>query len=286
MHLLAKMKHLSRKQIRDHLYASKSEWYTWRRLNSLRKRGYVHARPLGPERGAASECYWVLTRRGARELGIQFTGTYRRRPTRYAIEHRGLLLEITRQVAEAGWELITPAPTQLGSESLQREQVVKAVLKREGMAIENLLLQGYPANRLTERIERWNAGHVGAVVPRKVNEYVAYVPGHPEQTALLIPHPLIAGRGFWTRSPGMRPRSRGRYPKIGSRLNRYSRLAQILPVLAVFTSEEIGRQYADLLASHGIGWTLANEIGERLLANGQCAEIQVHLQSKQQLVRA
>lgn len=273
LQLLAKTKHLTTKQIRQHLHADKPEWYTWKMLYLLRRTGYIFGARLNPERGAASECYWGISRHGARIIGVEYGANYRRRPARQTIEHRGLLLEMSRQVAAAGWSLISPASQGSGQgqpeETPQRRQLVEATLKKEGLAIEKLLLQGYPANRLAERIDRWNAKQVGALVPRKVGEHVAYVPGQPERTVLLIPHPTMAGRAFWTRSPGVRAESGGRRSKTGSRLNRYARLAQVLPVLAVFGSEETGRQYAGLLKASGFDWTLVQDIGEKLLAIGE-----------------
>lgn len=268
LQLLAKMKQLSTKQIRQHLHAGKPEWYTWKMLYLLRRRGYIQGERLNPERGAASECYWALSKRGAGALGVEYSRSYRHRPGRHTIEHRGLLLEMGRQVAEAGWSLIRPLNSRRGQslseETPQRRALIEAVLRKEGLAIEKLLLQGYPATRLADRIDRWNAGQVGAVVPRKVNEHVAHVPGQPERTVLLIPHPPMVGRAFWTRSPGARAESGGRYSRTGSRLNRYSRLAQVLPVLAVFSSEETGRQYADLLAAGGFDWVKVDQVAVKL----------------------
>ncbi len=267
--LLTRMKHLTTKQIRQHSYADRPEWYTWKLLSLLRGRGYISSDRLRPERGAASELFWAITRHGAAEIGIVNRRSYRCHPTRQTIEYRGMLLEMGDQVRRAGWSLISPPVPSPGraqiEETPQRRQLVEAVLKKEGLAIEKLLMQGYPASRLGDRIDRWNTGQVGALVPRTVKEYVAFVPGQPERTALLIPHPPLAGRTFWTRSPGVRADHGGRYNRTSSRLTRYSRLAQVLPVVAVFGSEATGREYARMLEASGFGWTGVRDIGAKLL---------------------
>ncbi len=321
LHLLAEMKQLCPSQICAHLYPDKPKWYTRQMLYSLREHGYARSKPLYPERGAASEHYWILCRRGATMIGVNYDQRYRRRPTRETIKHRGLLLELVRQVEEAGWSLMRPVPrsrhnscdvqsdhgayspqghlhletnetpkeTPLPEKMLQRRQLKEAVLRKEQRAIESLLQAGYSAASLQDRINRWKAGQVGAVVPRRVNEHVAYMPRQPERTVLLVVHPPFAGRSFWARKPGgtrahryrgrsqepyalpytgfeetVRNRHHGTHEKINSRVNRYRRLVQVVPVVAVFDCEEVGRQYADLISTAGFKWVVAHEVGEWL----------------------
>lgn len=267
LRLLAEMKQLSTTQIWEHLHSNKSKRYTRLLLYRLRRRGYVSSRPLYPERGATSEHYWLLSNCGAQAIGVRYELRYRRRPIRESIEHRGVLLELSRQVQAAGWSLISPVPAgafQTFSDTPQRRLLVEAVLRSEQLALDALLKQGYPSARLKERIDRHEAGHVGAVVPRAVNDYVAFIPGQPEQTVLLIPHPPLAGRGFWIRKPGQRAENRVRYSRSEARTQKYARLAQMVPVIAVFGQEEVGRQYAQLLQTAGFEWVTAHKIGERL----------------------
>lgn len=268
--LLAEMKQLTTAQIKRHLHRDRPKSYTWQLLNLLKQRGYIRSQRLYPERGAASECYWTIRRRGALAIGHCYDRHYLRRPARHIIEHRGLLLEMARQVEEAGWLLHRPPPLQgrpmqlTTEETPQRQQVVDAVLRKEERALENLVRQGYPVNRLADRIDRLKARQVGAIVPRIVNDYVAYQPDNPEHTVLLIPHPPWAGPGFWNRRPGVRPRIAGTSEKHTSRISRYSRLAKLVPVIAVFNSERAGRHYADLLATGGFHWATVDQVGNRL----------------------
>lgn len=271
--LLAEMKHLSTAQIRGQLHIGKSKLYTWQLLRLLQQRGYIKGQRLHPELGTSSEYYWILRKRGADAIGCKYSRGYLRRPSRRAIEHRGLLLEMARQTEEAGWTLLKPVPPSSirhgDHKTPQRQQLLEAVLKREELTIRRLVEQGYPVSRLQERIKHLRAGHVGAVVPRMVNDYVAHVPDEPERTVLLIPHPPWAGRAFWTRRPGVRPRPGGKragpQDSPSARINKYARLSQVLPVIAVFSSEEVAGQYSGLLAAEGLAWAPVLEITNKLL---------------------
>ncbi|MEO8288791.1 MAG: hypothetical protein ABI670_20420 [Chloroflexota bacterium] len=156
-------------------------------------------------------------------------------------------------------------PREQGAEDTpQRRQLVVAVLRREQLDIEPLLEAGYPPARFRERIERCNSGQVGAIVPSIVNEYVAYVPDRPEHALVLIPHPPLAGPGFWTRmrSQGMRGAS---YPaRSQSRTHKYARLGQVLPVIAVFADQAIASRYTDLLRTSRLQWVAVQDISRRL----------------------
>lgn len=273
LQLLTEMKQLTTTQIWQHLRPTRTKWGTWEMLDKLRKRRMVRSNKLYPERGPGSEHYWMLLKRGADAIGLTYDKQYRRRPTRTTIEHRGLLLNLSRQVERVDWSLIKPVPFSRfrprSDETPHRRQLVEAVLKSEQIAIEDLLQRGYSPSSMRDRVERYEAGKVGAVVPRSVYEYVAYVPGQPELTIVLIPHPPIAGRGFWTRAPGARIK-RGmrntRYvgTKPTSKIDKYRRLARALPVIAVFGCEEASRQYAGLLEAAGFQLVLVDEVAERL----------------------
>ncbi len=171
-------------------------------------------------------------------------------------------------MAAAGWTLLRPIPYSPSlprpAETPQYQQLVKAVLAYEHHEIDRLLAAGHSQASLQGRLDRANAGQVGAVVPTGVNDYVAYRPGQPTLTVLIIPHPPYATRSFWTRKPEpgrQQPAQRGRRD---SRVDRYERLATILPVVAVFASEEIARQYEPLLTQAGFAWSLVSNIADRL----------------------
>jgi hypothetical protein len=138
------------------------------------------------------------------------------------------------------------------------------VLAVERQAIRRLLAQEVAPQALQDRIARAQAGQVGAVVPAVVNEYVAYVPGHPELTVVLILHPPIAGRAFWTRRPQYPSRVADRRQRE-SRVERYRRLAQVLPVLAVFPSADVANSLAYVFESVPLQQVVVTQIGERLM---------------------
>jgi hypothetical protein len=297
LRLLLDMKHLTTKQIRSHLHSDRPKRYTWRLLSVLRELGYLQGRRMYPEMGAASECYWTIRKAGASAIGAPYDRRYLRRPARRTIEHRGLLLEMSRQVQSAGWSLIKPAAhsrgrgrAEGGSGDLpggnnssveassvhtpQRARLVEAVLYGEAAAIRHLVEQGYSVADLRDRIERLMAGQVGAVVPRAPNEYVAYVPGRPELTAVLIPHPTWAGRAFWARRPGVARSNRAQSITVRAmghsgprtRVERYARLAKVVPVIAVFGTEEASGQYAPLLAGSGFHRVAVEDVTEMLVS--------------------
>jgi hypothetical protein len=267
--LLAEMKQLTTSQIWEHLHAGKSKSHTRQMLRLLRRRGFLASDLLAPERGLRSEHYWMLRAKGAAAIGVKYGKHYRRRPRRETVRHRGLLLELARQVEAAGWSLIRPTSCRREGPELndtpQRKQLVDAVLQREAVAIAKLAGSGYSPDQLRDRIDRYNAGQVGAVVPRVANEYVAHVAGRPELTILLVPHPPFAGRSFWTRRPEAKRDGSGRRVEVGSRLARYARLAQAIQVIAVFGSDEIGQQYATLLEAAGFKWTVVGEVAGHLM---------------------
>lgn len=304
LHLLAEMKHLTTGQIRCHLHDEKSNRYTWRLLGALQREGYIRGKRMYPEMGAASECYWTIRKAGAATIGIVYDRRYLRRPARRTIEHRGLLLEMSRQVEAAGWQLIKPQqpsrqlegvgvdgspgakrslqenkehtvhtvhkPGHRAGDTPQRERLVEAALHYEAMSIQRLVEQGYHTSEVRDRIERLKAGQVGALVPRAPNDYVAYVPGRPKLTAVLIPHPTWAGRAYWVRRPGVRRDIMGRKEGIRARLDKYARLAKVLPVIGVFSTDGTARQYAALLASGGLHSVTVGQVGDKLasLAHG------------------
>jgi len=268
LELLADWKQLTTGQIWQYLHPTCPRWYTQQVLESLAARHLIHGQDLNPEDGAASEHYWTLLERGARQIGLVYENHYRRRPTAATIRYRGLQLDLIRQVEAAGWTLIRPdrySPDHpRPDETPQVCQLVEAVLAVEEQTLTAQLAAGVERWRLQERIDRLRAGKVGAVVPPAVNDYVAYIPTRPELTTVLIPHPPNAARSFWTRKPdpqGDRPEQRGRRD---SRLARYERLAKILPIVAVFDTSQPAARYVPVLALAGFRCILATEVGAQL----------------------
>jgi hypothetical protein len=261
------MRQLTTRQIWHYLHPDKPKWYTEQLLRALRTRGYIQDGRLYPERGAASEHYWRLCANGARAVDMPYGKQHRRIPSSETLRYRGLQLDLMSQVTGAGWTLLRPGPVHNGSvrdtETPQRRQLVAGVLAVERQAIRKLLAQGVAPQALQDRIARAQAGQVGAVVPAVVNEYVAHVPGHPELTVVLILHPPMAGHAFWTRRPRYLSRTSDRWPRE-SRVERYRRLAQVLPVFAVFDSAEVADNLAYVFESVSLQSVVVTDIGERL----------------------
>jgi len=266
--LLAEWKQLTTGQIGRYLHADKPRRYTQRLLTELKARRLVAAAPVDPSRGTAAEHYWMLRSRGAAVTGAAPDQHAHRRPHRATLDYRGLQLDLLNQVADASWQLLRPLPYSRNrprpAETPQYRQLVAAVVDHERQEIARLLAAGQSQASLQPRVDRATSCQVGALVPPGVNEYVAYVPGQPARTALLLPHPPQAGRAFWTRKPEPGADRTAQRSRRDSRVDRYARLAAILPVIAVFGDEELGRQYASLLQLAGFSWVVVDQLGVRL----------------------
>jgi hypothetical protein len=118
-------------------------------------------------------------------------------------------------------------------------------------------------------MDRYQRRQVGAVVPVSPNDYVAYVPYRAELAAVLIPHPSYAGLRFWTRKPVFRYRRPTFADERDSRVERYRRLARILPVIAVFATPEEANACGPILEPEGLEVLVVDALGARLaqLAN-------------------
>jgi len=122
---------------------------------------------------------------------------------------------------------------------------------------------GESAQMLTEERAQVQAGQIGALLPRFVNDWVAYLPDDSTRTVLLIPHPPAAGLGFWANKPAAARRP-DEAPRRESRLERYGRLTAILPVIAVFPDAATAAPYTALLTAGGFAWATVGDIATRL----------------------
>ena len=116
---------------------------------------------------------------------------------------------------------------------------------------------------LAEDRAQYQAGLIGAILPRFVNDWVAYWPDDPTRTVLLIPQPPHAGIGFWLNKPAPARRSADP-PRRESRLTRYRRLAAMLPVIAVFPTAATAAPYTTILTAGGFEWATVAGISVRL----------------------
>ena len=116
---------------------------------------------------------------------------------------------------------------------------------------------------LAEDRAQYRAGDIGAVLPRFVNDWMAYLPDDPARTVLLIPHPPYAGLGFWANKPEA-ARRRDEPVRRESRIERYRRLAAMLPVIAVFPTSATAAPYTSILTTGGFQWATVDQITTRL----------------------
>jgi hypothetical protein len=84
---------------------------------------------------------------------------------------------------------------------------------------------------------------------------------NPKLKAELIPHPGYAGLRFWTRKPVFRYRMPTFADERDSRLERYRRLARILPVIAVFGTPEEANACVSLLEPEGLEVLVVDAVG-------------------------
>jgi hypothetical protein len=246
---LAEWKQLTTTQIWHYLAPAQPRASIQKVLWKLQRRHLVRGVATEPQQGGASEYYWMLLEAGAKALGIAYHQQYRRRPSMTTLEHRGLLLALLSAGAQAGWELLRP--TSMEAARQMEQHLIAAVLARDGGALPE-------------------PGRVGAIVPSTIPDWVAYVPGQPARTMLLIPHPPSATRAFWrhqqtptTQAPRRRP----------ARLALYARLAAWVPVVGVFTTADAGQAYAPLLRQVGFGWVAVSDLAALLTHYAACGNL-------------
>jgi hypothetical protein len=262
LQLLAEMKQLTTTQIRRYLHPDKDPTYTRHVLARLRARGLVASAALDPRRGWGAEHYWMLRPAGCAAVHRPYSTHYTRRPHQSSLLQREAHLTIQRQVAADGWKLLAPVVYNTvhprPEETPQARHLVTAVLAVEHETLLPLLAHSTPPQQLEDRWQRWRGGHVGAVVPRFVNDYVAYQPDQPQHTAVFILQPLQAGTHYWTRP--LDPAKNQSCGRPQSRLERYRRLAVVLPVIVLFLSKEAAVHSARLLAPASLRWSTVEDL--------------------------
>ena len=251
--LLAEWKALRTGQIRQTLDPTHSRVYTNIKLITLAQADLIQGTPLPQIKKGAQEYYWILRPQGAAILQLPYDKQYRRRPTGTVLDYRGMLLALLAACAGAGWRVLSPQPAGPDHPAVeyppQYEQLRQAVLLYEYDQIRAMQERGEPRDYIQTRYALYHAGLVGGVVPTFINDYVAYHPAGAQYSVVLIPHPPGAGSYFWTRQ--LKPR-RKRSNYSPSRAERYRRLAPIVPVIAVFPTEDEAREYGRILRGSGI----------------------------------
>ena len=95
-------------------------------------------------------------------------------------------------------------------------------------------------------------------MPAGLNDWVAWPVVRPQQTVVLIIHPIGGTRHFWTTYHQAR-RKRSPARTAAARMQSYQPLAQILPVIGVFATWEQARDFTPLLdTAHFHACTIAD----------------------------
>jgi hypothetical protein len=268
LRLLAEWRQLTTSQIGQELHPERPRSYTKRALGDLRRTGFIQGRSCDPHRGSTSEYYWFLRAPGAYALAVPYDTHFRRHPSHDTLAFRGLQLDLMRQAYAAGWAVIPAARYSRAhprpATTPQTQHLIAVVLAHECRALAAALAQGTPPQLLEHRQALLRIGSTGAIVPPAVNDYVVYRPAAPDEAVVLIPHPPYAGPSFWTHKTRGQQHLGEPVGHRDSRLDRYRRLARILPVLAVFPTREVAAQYIPILTAAGFDWVLAVDVGARL----------------------
>ena len=220
---------------------NKSRSNTLNHLNRLREKGLLRSAALNPELGNSSELYWQLTRAGAAAFGLKFGSQYARRPTPDMLEFKGWQLELGREVANAGWELIRPEVYSPGkprpSRTRQYQQLVITLDFLEQRAIEEARIGGYLSR---QRLLDYEDGDHRRLAPKTANDYLAYT---DSAAIVFILFPPGAGEKFWQ-----------------GRQELYRKLVRKITVAGVFAEEERAQAWNNRLTEAGMKALTLGEI--------------------------
>jgi hypothetical protein len=243
LQLLAEYRFLTTGQLHQKLGNRQVE-LTRKQLGSLKKRELIGSFACNQELGRTSENGWLLKRKGAELLSelsgvkLNYNTHYLRPPSQERLQFREYELELERQVARAGWQLIKP----------QSYNQFKPLPKRTA--------QYYAlAEALTIIEARRNGGGVSLdpqgphtlIVPLKANDYVARSQDGTKAIVLIL-SPVRAGEQFWQ-----------------TRVKQYRLLARELNVVGVFASEEAARQHKSQLEPHKLKVTTLDRVSKGLV---------------------
>lgn len=229
---------LTTAQIWQSLHPDRPKRYTERELVKLTARRWVKSHQVYEARGKASPQLWTLLRGGADAIGVKHGSHFYRRSPATEIEHRGVILELERQISAAGWEFI--APVHYGpahpkpTVTRQARYLMDAIEARETLAIHRVAADPtHPdRNNVPARRDRLNTGELRHLVPRTCNDYVVFRPGIPALTCVVILHPPKGGRAFWLQEAA-KTESQAKNPPRPGRMPLYRPITRYIPICAV-----------------------------------------------------
>lgn len=213
---LAEYKYLTSKQVWDKIGAAmegKSYNQIQVELQRLKRAGLVKLEIVEGERGGAGQYQWMLLRAGARLINFDKFGRHYQRPlSRYQAEYHKLEIDLEEQIELA-----------LGDWKLVKRQIANS---------------SYPLPEKTEQFNRlcqvltWHEyqstgtlpddpfGPHTLMVPLQINHNLAYLSGNKKAVIFILPRPR-ATEWFWN-----------------ERSKQCGRLAETIPILAVFPSKD------------------------------------------------
>jgi hypothetical protein len=204
-------------------------------LEALRARELIASQALGAAQG--SEYCWFLTYAGARALGRRVahgTACYRA-PSREQLAQKGLILALVATLQTLNWQYVRPQPYNAArpkpAETPQRQVLYQAVAAHFARTVP---AAGVPRLHPTQ-------------VPAGLNDWVAWPAGQEERAVVVIVHPLGGSPRFWRQRHPPRRGGVRQEERLG-RTHLYRELARIVPVLGLFATPELLRDYTPLLA--------------------------------------
>jgi hypothetical protein len=178
---LLKYKALTARQIRLELPKLKSIQQVRNDLVKLKKLEMLKASIMTSHKKGAPEGCWLLCKKGASAIGVNYDSSYSRKPGETQLRSIALELELTRQVVKvSGWKLMLPLhfntnsnPNPEMTEQAQHlTKVYQRVLLKDLKARQTLTPR--PAG-LNEEIKAFNAGEYESLIPKEANDWLAYL---------------------------------------------------------------------------------------------------------------
>jgi len=265
--LLSEMKQLTTEQLNEYLFPDKSRVLTLQTLARLRRQNYLNSHRLKQ----SQQLYWSLTERGAEVVNQPFGSHFRRMPSPGTLASRKQKLAARKQVEAAGWIFVDSTSNNHHPEATPKLILQRSILTLERDTLAELMRAGKPLAEYKHRLERANRGDTGLTVPESIPDHVAYVPGSPKRTAVIILNPPYPSENFWLRKPRLKETEWHTSPE--SRVERYRRFAEVLPVLVVAEDEDTLLKVSELVAGTGYEPVLLHNLAEKLISLAQRSEV-------------
>jgi hypothetical protein len=229
---------LSTALLAQYVAADLSKSRLHRALTQLQAGGLIRSQLVQQER-----C-WVLHYNGTRALGctpVHGEARYRF-PTISQLAAKALSLQLTMTLRGLGWTWVRPVHYNPSHPKPDATPQYQAVYRAVAYHFQQHM-EGAP-DAAARAAPILHPSHV----PAGQHDWVAWPVARPQQTVVLIIHPIGGTRHFWTTYDQAR-RKRSPARTAAARMQSYQPLAQILPVIGVFATWEQARDFTPLLAT-------------------------------------